>query len=195
MQHLVHPAGLSRWADVYLPVCACCTGWRIFCTASVDRQTHCNSSSQLLLLLLVCWASFSSKRDSQRRACVQKEECTEIIVKHALPNQRLSTYPRISWLFFWAYSIGIAEQYIISMMEQFTVWVTFGRSSVIHSVFPFIFCFVSEFPLFSLLHLSPPLSTGSLGIRLFFAEFGTGPNPNQMFTHRHPKYMKAHSAP
>lgn len=39
------------WADVYLPVCACCTGWRIFCTASVDRQTHCNSVSQLVLLL------------------------------------------------------------------------------------------------------------------------------------------------
>lgn len=38
-----HFAGLI---DVYLPVCACCTGCRIFCTASVDRQTHCNSFSQ-----------------------------------------------------------------------------------------------------------------------------------------------------
>lgn len=44
----------SRWADVYLPVCACCTGWRIFCTASGDRQTHCNSSSQLLPRQLLC---------------------------------------------------------------------------------------------------------------------------------------------
>lgn len=32
--------------DVYLPVCACCTGCRIFCTASVDRRTHCKSFSQ-----------------------------------------------------------------------------------------------------------------------------------------------------
>lgn len=67
------------WADVYLPVCACCTGWRIFCTASVDRQTHCNSFSQLVLLLhcclFVCWTWFSilvwfsSRRDTQSRIC------------------------------------------------------------------------------------------------------------------------------
>lgn len=43
---------------------------------------------------------------------------------------------------------------------------------------------------------SPPLSFGSLGICFFFffCKFGTGPNPNQMFNRRHPKYMKAHSA-
>ena len=34
------------WAAVYLPVCACCTGSRIFCTASVDRQTHDNALGQ-----------------------------------------------------------------------------------------------------------------------------------------------------
>lgn len=63
------------WADVYLPVCACCTGWRIFCTASVDRQTHCNSVSQLVLVLLLHCGLFvgpymagcRSRRGTQRR--------------------------------------------------------------------------------------------------------------------------------
>lgn len=33
----------SGWVVMRLPVCACCTGERMFCTASVDRQTHDNS--------------------------------------------------------------------------------------------------------------------------------------------------------
>lgn len=33
----------SGWVVVWLPVCACCTGERMFCTASVDRQSHDNS--------------------------------------------------------------------------------------------------------------------------------------------------------
>lgn len=114
----------------------------------------------------------------------------------------LSTYPQTGRLLFVHFS-GIAEQQIITVMEQFTVWVTiarsFGHISVIHSVFPFILCFVSNppsTPLISLFLLSPPLSFGSLGICFFFffCKFGTGPNPNQMFNRRHPKYMKAHSA-
>lgn len=50
---------MACWADVYLPVCACCTGWRIFCTASVDRQTHCNSVCQLALILVWCLSNAS----------------------------------------------------------------------------------------------------------------------------------------
>lgn len=70
------------------------------------------------------------------------------ITTYVLPV--LSTYPQTGRLLFVHFS-GIAEQQIITVMEQFTVWVTiarsFGHISVIHSVFPFILCFVSNPPL------------------------------------------------
>lgn len=67
------------------------------------------------------------------------------------------------------------------------------HGSVIHSSLAFTFSFVSEFPFFSLILLFSSLTTGSLGIRLFFGNWNH-PKPDQMFTRRHPKYMEAYSA-
>lgn len=196
--------GPSCWliwrADVYLPVCACCTGWRIFCTASVDRQTHCNSFSQLVLLLRCCLFTgpcLVSRHGTVAREThrvefvfVQKDKLIETIV-----------FSPASMCFH--FNVGQLNLWPICCVQAFSLCRRVDRhdgavycmnyvceeSRFYHSLVLSIHLCVCA----SLL-LSPPLSTGSLGIHFFVANLEQSQSRPNVHSQT-PKIYETHTQP
>lgn len=158
--HGRRPAVCFRQADVYLPVCACCTGWMIFCTASVDRQTHCNSFSPRCCCSAGCSfnpLSISHHPALHRGDVLSKKERKEKKQNLSgqrnslsLPNAFLNAAPARAFLEALHHNHDGAVYCISHICEEFGSGFVFQPSS------PFIFSFALKFP--SLLcSLSPHL--------------------------------------
>jgi len=190
MQHLVRPAGVFRQAVVYLPVCACCTGWRIFCTASVDRQTHCNSFNCLVLLLLCCllvgpflvaMVPFQD-RYTEERFRAKREADRDKSCLCSLHNQTAFSY---MWFQFnvCVLFLSASSLWWSSFLYESHMW----GASVIPPFFSIqlLFCL---FPLF------PTSFHWEFRHSLLLCKFGTVPVPTKCSLADTRKNMKAHSA-